>query len=335
MTTAPRRRPCDGAHRASPRRTAEFPDGWSRVPPRSNVMMARMSAWSAGISNPPEMMARAPSASSVVAPTRSRPSLILNGICADATDNAPDDSTGSTICRSLVSSVACPLSLARIATSKARGSSPAIPADSSVTVPLPDNRAGQRRRAAALARQRHLQRGAARRHGEAAIVQRRAIDGVELNARIERNSVGAGSGVDTGARLAAADAALDGVECQRLAVALDRSRSPGATRRRPAARRAAPETRYGRASPSTARNRAARRHRARRRRSRARMPARDRACRGQARPRRFFRRQGSRPCARAAANPTSRCPDRRRSAGCPTARRARKDRYFAPARRMA
>ena len=85
------------------------------------------------------MMARAPSASSVVAPTRSRPSRIVNGICADATNSAPADSTGSTICRSLMSSVAWPLSLARIATSKARGSRPAIPADSSVTVPLPDN----------------------------------------------------------------------------------------------------------------------------------------------------------------------------------------------------
>ena len=64
---------------------------------------------------------------------------MLNGICADLTDSAPADSAGSTICRSLTSSVACPTSLARIATSKARGSSPAIAADSSVTVPLPDN----------------------------------------------------------------------------------------------------------------------------------------------------------------------------------------------------
>ena len=98
-----------------------------------------MSAWSAGMSYPPEMMARAPSASSVVAPTRIRPSLILNGICADATDKAPPDNTGSTICRSLLSSVACPLSLARIATSKARGSNPATREDSSVSVPLPDS----------------------------------------------------------------------------------------------------------------------------------------------------------------------------------------------------
>lgn len=84
-------------------------------------------------------MARAPLASSVVAPTRSLPSLILNGICADATDNAPAASAGSTICRSLMSSVAWPLSLARIATSNARGSSPATLADSSVKVPLPDS----------------------------------------------------------------------------------------------------------------------------------------------------------------------------------------------------
>ena len=85
-------------------------------------------------------MARAPpSASSVLAPTRSRPSLIVNGICAEATDNAPAESTGSTIRRSMTSSVAWPLSLARIATSKARGSSPATWAASSVTMPLPDN----------------------------------------------------------------------------------------------------------------------------------------------------------------------------------------------------
>ena len=53
--------------------------------------------------------------------------------------SAPADSAGSTICFSLMSSFACPLSLARTATSKARGSSPANFADSSVTVPLPDN----------------------------------------------------------------------------------------------------------------------------------------------------------------------------------------------------
>ena len=85
------------------------------------------------------MMALVPSASSVVALMRKRPSLILNGICADFTDSAPDDSAGSTICRNFVSSVACPLSPARMATSKARGLSPAMLADCSVSVPLPDN----------------------------------------------------------------------------------------------------------------------------------------------------------------------------------------------------
>ena len=64
---------------------------------------------------------------------------MVNGICAEATDSAPADSAGSTICFSRASSLACPLSLARIATSKARGSRPAIFADSSVTVPLPDS----------------------------------------------------------------------------------------------------------------------------------------------------------------------------------------------------
>ena len=69
---------------------------------------------------------------------RSRPSLIVNGIWAEATGRLPEDNTGSTICRSFTSSVAWPLSLPRIAASNARGSSPAMPADSSVTVPLPD-----------------------------------------------------------------------------------------------------------------------------------------------------------------------------------------------------
>src|ERR1700704_941856 len=59
--------------------------------PAVDARMARMSAWSAGISYPPDTTARAPSASSVVAPTAIRPSLILNGICADLTDNAPAD----------------------------------------------------------------------------------------------------------------------------------------------------------------------------------------------------------------------------------------------------
>jgi hypothetical protein len=64
---------------------------------------------------------------------------MLKAICADFTDSAPADNTGSTICRSLTSSVACPLSLARIAISNARGSSPAMSADSRVTVPLQAN----------------------------------------------------------------------------------------------------------------------------------------------------------------------------------------------------
>ena len=42
-----------------------------------------------------------------------------------------------------------------------------------------------------------------------------------MNARIQRNSVRARPGVDTGGRLAAPDAAFDGIEAQRLAVALD------------------------------------------------------------------------------------------------------------------
>ena len=99
----------------------------------------RMSTWSAGISYPPETVARTPLVSSVVAPTRSRPSRTVNGICADGIASAPPDSAGSTICRSLASSLTCPASLARTATSNARGSSPAIFAASSVSVPLPDS----------------------------------------------------------------------------------------------------------------------------------------------------------------------------------------------------
>ena len=57
-----------------------------------------MSAWSAGMSYPPETVARTPLASSVVAPTRKRPSRMVNGICAAPTDSAPADSAGSTIC---------------------------------------------------------------------------------------------------------------------------------------------------------------------------------------------------------------------------------------------
>ena len=64
---------------------------------------------------------------------------MLNGICAAGIDNAPAFNTGSTNCFSFASSVACPLSLARIATSKARGLRPSIFTASSVTVPLPDN----------------------------------------------------------------------------------------------------------------------------------------------------------------------------------------------------
>ena len=50
----------------------------------------------------------------------------MNGICADGIASAPPDSAGSTICRNLASSLTCPASLARTATSNARGSSPAI-----------------------------------------------------------------------------------------------------------------------------------------------------------------------------------------------------------------
>ena len=112
----------------------------------------------------------------MVAPTRSRPSLILNGICADLTDSAPDDSTGSTICRNLLSSVACPLSLARIAASKALGSRPATRAAFERHGAIAGQRPRERRRAAALARKRHLHRHPTGRHRERAIAQRRAID---------------------------------------------------------------------------------------------------------------------------------------------------------------
>src|SRR5260370_1316738 len=105
-------------------------------------MVTRISAWSAGISYPPDTMARAPSASSVVAPTRIRPSLMLNGICADATDNAPADNAGSTIRRNMTSFVPCPLSLARIAAPNPPGSSPAPRADSPASAPLPATRPG-------------------------------------------------------------------------------------------------------------------------------------------------------------------------------------------------
>ena len=125
-------------------------------------------------------MARAPSASSVVAPTRSRPSRMVNGICADATVSAPADSAGSTICRSLMSSVAWPPSLARIATSKARGSSPAMRGGFQRHGAAARTARRSAPSAAALARQRHLQRRAARGHRQGAIAQGRAIDAVEL-----------------------------------------------------------------------------------------------------------------------------------------------------------
>ena len=64
---------------------------------------------------------------------------MVNGICADFTASAPAESAGSTICFSLASSFACPPSLARTATSKARRSRPANLACSSVSVPLPDS----------------------------------------------------------------------------------------------------------------------------------------------------------------------------------------------------
>jgi hypothetical protein len=95
-----------------------------------------------------------------------------------------------------------------------------MPADSSVTVPLPDNAPVS---AAALARQRHLHRRAACGHYEATITQRRAIDAPELYPRIQRNSIRRGFRVEAGGCFAAADGALDGVERQRLAVALDRT----------------------------------------------------------------------------------------------------------------
>ena len=66
------------------------------------------------------------------------------------------DSAGSTICRSLMSSVACPLSLARIAASKRARIEPGDASGFQRQRSASGQRAGQRRCAAALARQRHL-----------------------------------------------------------------------------------------------------------------------------------------------------------------------------------
>ena len=52
-------------------------------------------------------------------------------------------------------------------------------------------------------------------------MQRRTIDAVELDLRIQRHAVGARPGVDGRGRVTASDLALDGIEGQRLAVALD------------------------------------------------------------------------------------------------------------------
>ena len=52
-------------------------------------------------------------------------------------------------------------------------------------------------------------------------MQRRTVNALELNPRIQRNSIRRRFRVDAGGRLAAADGALDGIERQRLAVALD------------------------------------------------------------------------------------------------------------------
>ena len=96
-------------------------------------------------------------------------------------------------------------------------------ADSSVTVPLPDNAPvsaeALRPWLASVICIEMRPAGIA----SAAIAQRGAIDRLELDACIERNSVGARPGVDGRGRLAAADPALDGVEGQRLAVAPDRA----------------------------------------------------------------------------------------------------------------
>jgi hypothetical protein len=157
-------------------------------------------------------VARTPLASSVVAPTRSRPSLMVNGICAEADRKRAGRQRRFDDLLQPASSLACPLSLARTAASKARGSRPGDPGRFQRHGSAAGQRAGQRRGAAALARQRHLHRRAAGGHREVAIAQRRAVDAGELNARIQRNAVRARPGVDTGGDLAAADLALDGIE---------------------------------------------------------------------------------------------------------------------------
>ena len=54
-------------------------------------------------------------------------------------------------------------------------------------------------------------------------MQGATINAAEPQARIQRKAVRGRPGVDTGARLTAADAALEGVEHQRLTVTLDRT----------------------------------------------------------------------------------------------------------------
>ena len=54
-------------------------------------------------------------------------------------------------------------------------------------------------------------------------MQRCTIDAGELKVGIQRNSVRRRPGVDIGGRGAAAEPALDAIERQRLAVALDRA----------------------------------------------------------------------------------------------------------------
>src|SRR5580698_8564347 len=51
-------------------------------------------------------------------------------------------------------------------------------------------------------------------------MQRRTMDACEMNARVQRNSVGGRFRLDIGRYLAAADSALDGLKAQRLSVAL-------------------------------------------------------------------------------------------------------------------
>ncbi len=128
---------------------------------------------------------------------------MLNGICALGIDSMPPASTGSTICRSRVSSVACPESLARIATSNARGSRPERLIRFQRHCAAAGQRTGQRRSAAALRQQRRLHRGAALGQREASVAQCRAVDTRKLHIRIHRKSVGPLPRIDAGGRFAA------------------------------------------------------------------------------------------------------------------------------------